>query len=564
MSCLLAFAPVLLFAPLIAGSSSSDGFLTGHRRGAAHQTLTSEDFAAAVSTVMGCGGATDNRRLAEIEAAVLPIWRAVPKNEQGLVEWRMLRYTAHRYFMKHYSLLIRGFEPMRQINTSNIGSAAIFSSEHMPSALDDALTDRRSSQGFSLNDLVGVLATLEQLISDAEAALLDQVYSYIGPSSRETIDGIELREILEAYMVHWMMDNDGAMSKRMLTNRSMLNEVIPQWSEISGLLDGLVSSLHFRRRVTLQPRRGNVAMSGRYTFDDVHELVGAITKTFASFWEGECQLIKESLVEMDDKKTGRVRLADFYAANMKGEWHFSESESYLRELGALDESSSRGKQVIIPNYLQAASNCIVATPHYLVCCVNECEAIQNEIEDVVGTPLAGVRTILEWVGNTTGFDDSTLQLSGKLKTQLSRIAAAHGGVVPLHGRLFAQWLHYVFPQDCPYPHKSGAVSSQTPAQFGESSVVTVEELASHVASHNASSLLAEHDDAHWMAQWTEEEELLVDTLHFRPPWESNSRWLRTTLMIAACSIAAVGLWAKWHMLQDYGADSKTEGKAHLV
>ena len=36
------------------------------------------------------------------------------------------------------------------------------------------------------------------------------------------------------------------------------------------------------------------------------------------------------------------------------EWRFGESEEYLRQLGALDETSPWiGKQVMIPNYLQA-------------------------------------------------------------------------------------------------------------------------------------------------------------------------------------------------------------------
>merc|ERR1719230_652875 len=106
--------------------------------------------------------------------------------------------------------------------------------------------------------------------------------------------------------------------------------------------------------------------------------------------------------------TGRVSLSDFYGANADGEWRFGESEAYLRELGALDESSAwRGKQVIIPNYLQGASNCIVATPHYLVCCVNECESVLNGVEDAVGAPIAEPDDILHRVGNMTSFDDET-------------------------------------------------------------------------------------------------------------------------------------------------------------
>merc|ERR1740123_195247 len=117
-------------------------------------------------------------------------------------------------------------------------------------------------------------------------------------------------------------------------------------------------------------------------------------------------MIKSSLVALDKTGTGRVSLSDFYGANADGEWRFGESESYLRELGALDESSAwRGKQVIIPNYLQGTSNCIVSTQNYLVCCINECEEILGEIEAAVGAPVAQPDNILELIQNTTNYDD---------------------------------------------------------------------------------------------------------------------------------------------------------------
>merc|ERR1719163_1443796 len=128
------------------------------------------------------------------------------------------------------------------------------------------------------------------------------------------------------------------------------------------------------------PRLGHAraVFAESYDFDDVHEAVGGITKTFASFWETECQMIKESLVALDKTGTGRIKLADFYGANSDGEWRFGESEAYLRELGALDESSAwRGKQVIIP----------------------------NEVEDAVGAPTASPAEILSLVANITNYDD---------------------------------------------------------------------------------------------------------------------------------------------------------------
>merc|ERR1719389_429393 len=82
----------------------------------------------------------------------------------------------------------------------------------------------------------------------------------------------------------------------------------------------------------------------------------------------------------------------------------------------------------------------------------------------------------------TNFDDEPPKLDASLKKQLWRIAETHGGQVPLHGRLFAQWLHYVFPQECPFPHKSGQHSAITPLQFGENYIVSDSEMTRHAAA----------------------------------------------------------------------------------
>merc|ERR1719310_2767558 len=93
---------------------------------------------------------------------------------------------------------------------------------------------------------------------------------------------------------------------------------------------------------------------------------------------------------MDPQETGRVRLFDFYS-HAGG---FVESEAYLRQLGALDDSSpSLGPQVIIPNYMQGANNCIVLGKYYSLCCMNECEGMQKQLEEHIGRPSAPVAEI---------------------------------------------------------------------------------------------------------------------------------------------------------------------------
>ena len=37
--------------------------------------------------------------------------------------------------------------------------------------------------------------------------------------------------------------------------------------------------------------------------------------------------------------------------------------------------------------------------------------------------------------------------------------------MPLHGRLFAQWMHHAFPRHCPFPHVSGTAERQSLSKF---------------------------------------------------------------------------------------------------
>jgi len=519
--------------PLLA---SGEGFLGGHAlaaRPVLDHEAHSHQLQAAMGTMLGCGPQEGRATLEDVERLILPIWRALPRTAHERVEWRWVRYTAHRYFMKRSSVMIRGFEPVRQVNASYAGEAEILRHQ-APALVDMVLDGHRSSTGFSLQDIVQLVATLEQLVFNSESDLLEKVYAENRAEPGRSLDDSKLREVLENYMVHWIMGDDEEGIREALKDRKLLIDMIPHWASIGALVQGTVKTVQFQQQhAPLRAHHGRAAMSPAYSFQDAHQAVGSIGRSFASFWETTCQDIKTSLVEMDNEGTGRVRLSDFYGANGNGEWRFGESEAYLRELGALDESSSmRGAQVIIPNYLQAASNCIVSREHYLVCCANECEDILGEVEAAVGAPLAQPTEIFWIVGNLTSYDDYAAPITEELAGQLQRIASSHGGKVPLHGRLFAQWLHYVFPRECPFPHVGGTATAMTPSQFGQGYIATDAEMKQH--AENASGVPAE-EDLEWMSQWTQEEELLASYggVQLRAPWERSSVGTFTTLLFVA-------------------------------
>jgi len=162
--------------------------------------------------------------------------------------------------------------------------------------------------------------------------------------------------------VRWLLGEDEEGIHIFLGNQSMIPKIIPHWDQIDGFLDGEVQALEYQRqqRARSLTRPGHNALAQRFSFEDAHQAIGNIRSSFASFWESECITMKASLIEMDPLNTGRVPLSKFHGTGLDAEWRFAESEAYLRDLGALDETSTwRGKQVIIANYIQGASNCII-------------------------------------------------------------------------------------------------------------------------------------------------------------------------------------------------------------
>eukprot|EP00927_Polykrikos_kofoidii_P019155 TRINITY_DN18921_c0_g1_i1.p1 TRINITY_DN18921_c0_g1~~TRINITY_DN18921_c0_g1_i1.p1 ORF type:complete len:564 (-),score=88.35 TRINITY_DN18921_c0_g1_i1:101-1792(-) len=505
-------------SPAVWQVASAGGFLSVSRE---HLSPGDHAFADAVRAVTTCG--THHAELMSAEARLEPMWRVLPKNRQGRADWALLKYLIHRFFLQQYSLLIRGFEPSLVANASNVGGELKLLRDHTAfSVVEGALKQKGQSTGFSLADAAAMVAALEHIVSEQDATTLRKAYMSVGKPTSSALDHQSLANVVEAYMIHVLVDED---ADRVIKDRSLMNLAIPHWKDISDFASGAVKNIEFKRERSARPGNSRVALLHEYSFDDAHEAVAGITRSFASFWEAECQVIKASLSRLDTHHSGRVSLSDFYGANVDGEWRFGESEAYLRELGALDESSpGLGKQVIIPNYMQGANNCVVTTRNYFICCVPECESVLQDIEDSLGGPVSLPGDILPLIGNMTNFEDDAPVLDPSLIQQLVHIAELHGGKIPLHGRLFAQWLHFVFPRECPFPQRAGASSAVPPDEFIDM-LASSDVVRSHAASRNSPGVQLLEADAislQWMSRWSEEEELIADySAHLRAPWDEK-------------------------------------------
>merc|ERR550514_920799 len=218
---------------------------------------------------------------------------------------------------------------------------------------------------------------------------------------------------------------------------------------------------------------------------------------------------------------------------------FMESVDYLRQLGALDESDPTRLRVIVPNYLIGPNNCLEASPMHTYCCKDECGELMAEVERGVAAPMAAPGSIVKIVSQlSTDTVDAPRNLTVELTGKLEAVASRHGGRVPVHGRLFAQWMHRAFPNECPHPHVSGTTAPKTTVEFqksGGNATVSDEERTHHIAAQAPlwRSAAGETEDL----AWSDEEELLsYDDPNSQALWAA--RIFRSFAMLASLMLVA--------------------------
>merc|ERR1719326_2590468 len=329
--------------------------------------------------------------------------------------------------------------------------------------------------------------------------------------------------------------------KDALELKAEMPEVYMAWAETKKFVHAT------RRNVTEQYSTADQKSSGQLDFSLVARAAEKVGERFGSFQDNECRQIKASLAKMEERGTGRVPLSEFYKVGIDGQSQFSESIAYLRQLGALDESDPWRPRIIIANYISSPSNCIASSNFYSVCCMDECEGLLGHLERQISAPEATSTRIAALVSELSSSSVAApWKLSASLLARLGEIAAEHGGSVPLHGRLFGQWMHHAFPRECPFPHLSGTTNPQTPDEWlestGEETTATDEEMQVHVNTTEAEvSRTTEDRELMSALPWSPEEELLVARPQMQTASGTLSSMLRSVVLLVSMVSVAYGV-----------------------
>lgn len=518
----------LLFVVLLAEvpygkATSGAGFLSqdGARTLASGSVVTTEElklsiYAAVDGMMGGFNSIIGAPRFSVIKASLRDTFQALPKNSLGRLSPRGVRYLVHSYFAKEHGWLIKGLEPHgNQGNISEMHDVTVLQ-DKAPALVEASLEARHSGQGLDLDDMVVMVATLERLIFDGSLDLLRVAYELNTYASYDRIHREALREVLVSYLVIYA--NGGRYNLSNLAAHYRTRDRVIARQDFIGYENDAVVNHDYMHRDALNPFE-----TKPYTFTEASRIVNDLTQSYGKWQNGDCIEMKTHLLGMDRKGDGRIPLGVFYSQPPDANFAFSESVEYLRKSGILDESRPGVPQVLVANYINGPSNCVAHSSYYSVCCINECEAIMNELEAEVHAPRARPQRLLDVLANiSTSTVEAPRSVPRALAKKLHAIARdGADGEVMIHGRLFAQWLHFAFPHECPYPTVLASASALSPAHWlGKSKSATEEERERYVqveqgagasaaaqgASDHASAPVANTTD---FAAWNDDEVLIL-------------------------------------------------------
>eukprot|EP00930_Biecheleria_cincta_P089139 TRINITY_DN78407_c0_g1_i1.p1 TRINITY_DN78407_c0_g1~~TRINITY_DN78407_c0_g1_i1.p1 ORF type:complete len:570 (-),score=94.49 TRINITY_DN78407_c0_g1_i1:55-1692(-) len=442
-------------------------------------------------------------QIKEFEKELEHTYKALPKNARGAIAAPSVRYALHRLFNQRYGWQIKGLETSGGAWDSD--SPLVAMDNHVPPSIRDLFERRLGDYGLNLHELAVLAATMEDMIRKDVIARLQIVYDAYHLPHSGTLELHDVRQVRYAYLASLVSGSsvEKLTREEVLATVNILPRMFPRVVEANELLDNIMKEV-----------AGESTSFGFSTLTSVFSIFG---QQFGSMEDKECKVMKDKLIAREEQPgNGRVRLGDFYGYDSLGMEHFTESPEYLRAHGMLDESSPNDPKVIIPNYLAGTSNCISPSGHYEICCFDECESLMDKIEEHVGAPMATAEVIATYVSSLASASrPANRTLPSELLDLLNDVAGHHGGMVPIHGRLFSQWMHQAYPRECAHPH----TESKNRFQFtGPHATASDEEKQSHMeVASQAKSQAGEQIAATGLMTaglWTMSEELVdAQALH---------------------------------------------------
>jgi len=523
-------ATTLICLVLVSAASASE-FLKGAPK-EMHESLSEAEIRTSlleeIESTLGAGSASG--RLAQLEASLQPIFTALQKNEHGNLGHATVRYALHRLFVLRHGWNIKGLGANGGQWNSSSPTGVL--KDQVPEYIEQMFEKRLGGRGFGLRELAVLGATIEHLIHKETVSKLGDAFNVLNYLPTSNLSQEEGDQVLDTYMMAYILGENLAnlTYEGVIELNAEMPELFLAWRDTQQFVRDIGKRLAREGETTLD-------------FASLASTAEVVGEEFGTFQDAECGTLKKNLMDLEDRQTGRVKLSEFYKPAMSGAWQFQESIGYLRQLGALDESGAT-PSVIITNYLYSQANCIASSGYYAVCCKDECEGLLGNLEEKFAAPEAtasAIASMVEYLPSST--IEAPRELSPSLRKRLDDIALHHGGQVPLHGRLFSQWMHHAYPHECPYPHISGTTSQQSSDEWATESGIESTATEEEMAQFTNVTEIQDQEEQEEIAPWSHEEELLVSrpSTVLRADLSAAPPILRSAMLILAAVSLAFGM-----------------------
>eukprot|EP00928_Gymnodinium_smaydae_P021963 TRINITY_DN18604_c0_g1_i1.p2 TRINITY_DN18604_c0_g1~~TRINITY_DN18604_c0_g1_i1.p2 ORF type:complete len:554 (+),score=164.55 TRINITY_DN18604_c0_g1_i1:101-1762(+) len=441
----------------------------------------------------------ERKRFLFIESSIARTFQAMPKTGSGRVMPKAVRHVVNGYFAHEHGMYIEGLSGHDTQSGADVSDAAIL--ERSPALVESMLEESRRGRGLSFEDLVAMIATLERLIFDEATQTLERIYDLNKLDVASPLDLSQLEHVLRTYLISLRYGLTETLTPELYQHYMSSIALLDTWPGFKEFAHEAAQGFMFMKRDQMNPFRNPL-----FNFEATSKIVFKLANQFGKWQDGDCQIIKSALMNLDVASSGRVPLDKFYAEPHTAYYRFHESTDYLRGIGALEEAKAGQKRVRISNYIHATSNCISHSDFFSICCRNECTELLHELEGHLQAPVAHPDDILRFVADLESSTvDAPRELSDELVKKLHHIASQNAGGVPLHGRLFAQWLFYAFPNECPYPLPLAMDKGPRDVKKSKSYIASKSEIDDEMQMQVASAKAEEQEDS--IAEWSDEETL---------------------------------------------------------
>jgi len=479
------------------------------------------------------------------EQVMVSMYDALPKNRDGFLDFNTARYALHRYFVEHHGWYVRGLEPSKAASYANV---ATLPKDSVLGYMQSLFEAQVGSKGLVLREVAVLAASLEQLFKSDYKTRLEDVFQALTLSTTQNISVMKLSQAVELCTASWILGKSvkGMTVQEVNSIGRNISMWFADWNETLHFIKEIQSN--DAAMIAAQQHEASASEAMTVGFTDGLRIVEQISERMGGLQRKVCSRLKATLSTNATRATGRVQMKDFYYHAVKNnDLHFTESLPNLARMGVLDETDPKKPQVIVPNYVVSRANCIASTGFYSVCCPNECEALIGHLEMNLQDAWADPEEIVKLVSNLPSASvPAPRNLSERVLRRLEEVAVYHSGIVPIHGRLFAQWLHHVYPSECPYPHPAGSLNTTVTAEewLDDSRAAAEVEMERWMANtgEETQEMEVDNESEDTELPWSPEEELLVIRPSLEPKKEPRiqnvTSILRNIVLLIALSSLA--------------------------